>query len=900
MPGEENSFVDPADSDTAWHVMDVPNFWQPVRWWISQSISKKHWDSELNRVHNRYTFDAENTRNGCYRNWIIVPKSMSGKRVFVAFDGAATLAEVFWNGHKVGSHVGMFGRFKCDVTKYVKFGGRNLLAVKLSTGSNGSKDDDKVVGVAVTVTVTKSMLEWFPHGAFGAMGSSTPVAYGGLWQPVKLIFTGKSSIEHVYFTPKLDSASILTEISGKVPNAVLQQSLIPKGGTKSIWSSAKHIDLSGGNIKVDTLTAKLHPNLWSPEHPNLYILNTKIVSSGKIIDQVKTQVGFRTFEVKNSKFYLNGKPYWLRGADMPPYGMAPNNAKLAHKFMKYMHDGNEMATRSHCSPYNETWQTAADEEGVAVSSEGIWPWALMGPIPNKTLLDHWKKEQLEVVRDLYNHPSLIINTIGNEVMQGCCNDVDKWKIMSSIVKSVRNADPTRPIVFSSEMTRAHYADLWKNTLSKEGYDSGDIDDVHCYYGWYQPSMMMLDFNSPIPSQRFTPTPGRLFMSQEGGTGYPSVDDGFGTELYNNTFKMPQAWAGKYALPESGSSDIYLQVLADINKLTAEKVRVQRKYWAGYMLFNNLCWFKNCYDDKTIEPYKIYDYVKLAYSPVLIALESPQRHIYAGDTLDSRVCITNDDIGLPVAKSLKLYCWVEDESGAKIGDTFTTDLADCPYYGQIWKTISIKMPSLDGRDDAVLHMKLESAGKIISENKYDIVICSHKWADADYNSAKNVIVLNGNCSEQQFNDAKDAAVKGATVLWLDAAENAGKFMPDVIESVQNFKGEFVDMDNPKNEIFSGFKPLDWRWWYSKDCLPSVTDIQYTLKKGSGAKSYTTFIMPHMYMSEKDVKKLPHSTIFEVPCGSGRIIVSSMRTQAAGSDPIAARLISNLYRYASDEK
>ena len=894
-PGSSRDDEDPAVNDDSWHVMDVPNFWQSRRWWISQSISEKYSKAEDNRVKNRYTFDAANTKEGCYRHWVILPKSLQGKRIFVAFDGAATLAKVFWNGHLVGSHAGMFGRFECEVTPYAKPGEQNLLAVQLSVGSQESDDGSEVVGVAVTVPVTKSMLQWFPHGAFGAMGSSTPVAYGGLWQPVRLIITGSAKVDRVKFTPSLNSASIETVISGNAHNAVLRQSLVAKGSSKALWSSNHHINLTGKPLALMISTPKLHPKLWSPEHPNLYILKTAIISNGTAVDIRTDQVGFRTFQVKGDRFYLNGKPYWLRGANMPPYGMAPNDTALAHRFMRLMHQGNQMVTRSHCSPYNETWATAADEEGVAVSSEGIWPWALMGKIPSDALLHHWQKEQLEVINDLYNHPSIIINTIGNEMMQGCCQDIEKWKIISGVAKAVRKADPTRPIIISSEMTRAHYKDLWQNVLSTGGYDEGDIDDVHCYYGWYQPSVMMMDFNTPNGAARFTPTEGRAFISQEGGTGYPSVDDGFGTSLYTDRYAVPQAWVGHYASPKCGSPNIFQRSIADINKETAEKIRRQRRYWAGYMLFNNLCWYKNCYDSRTIEPYPVHNAVKFAYSPMLISLDSPQRHCYAGEEFMSRICIANDNTDIPVARSLTVLCWVVDSQGQKVGGVSKKHVQNCPYYSQVWDRISIQMPNVDGRKDVVFHMAVQSGSKRISENEYRMVLCSRKWAN-DGLGMGNAILINGDCTKDQFDNAKKAASGGATVIWLNAGKCAAEYMPDAIESVQSSSGEFVDMNNPQCALFDGLEPLDLRWWYSPGEVPSVTDTQFRLRSDSSVKSLTTYIRPHLYMSQADVDKLPHSTVFEQKCGNGRIIVSSMKTTASSADPIAARFISNLYKYA----
>ncbi len=83
-----------------------------------------------------------------------------------------------------------------------------------------------------------------------------------------------------------------------------------------------------------------------------------------------------------------------------------------------MHDNNQRVTRTHATPWNEAWLDAADEIGLGVSVEGIRPWAFVGKIgaTPKDLFEHWLMENADVVRRIRNHPSVLIWTIGNEML----------------------------------------------------------------------------------------------------------------------------------------------------------------------------------------------------------------------------------------------------------------------------------------------------------------------------------------------------------------------------------------------------------------------------------------------------------------------------------------------------
>ena len=127
--------------DAQWHVMEVPHFWTPTLSWLhdetgfpklhgissSKGLCDKLYEAEMRRL-DGYTFDWTTTKGAWYRHYLMLPASISNRRFELCFDAIAKVADIWLNGIHVGSHIGMFGEIRCDISHAVKRG-KNLLAV---------------------------------------------------------------------------------------------------------------------------------------------------------------------------------------------------------------------------------------------------------------------------------------------------------------------------------------------------------------------------------------------------------------------------------------------------------------------------------------------------------------------------------------------------------------------------------------------------------------------------------------------------------------------------------------------------------------------------------------------------------------------------------------------------
>lgn len=464
--------------DRDWHIISVPNFWTPIRIWLHgetmpsptgaqpKGVSDTYYQQETDRCEN-YTFDYRRVKYAWYRQWLELPANIEGKNLTLTFDAVSKIAEIYINGTLATSHIGMFGEIQVDGSQLLK-PGKNLLTVKVTRNVDGNasadsntidffyssvRESEKEDG---KVTVKKNILKDIAHGFYG----DEPA---GIWQPVKLTVTDPAKVEDVFIKPALNGATFdvtLKNHGNKKKQFDLYTDIIDKETGSVLYSglSVRKLNLNAGEERMETYTINdLKPRLWTPQHPNLYDFKFRLVADKGIeLDCLTETSGFRTFEVKDGLFYLNGNKYWLRGGNHIPFALAPNDENLANTFMQLMKAGNIDVTRTHTTPWNKLWMTAADNNGIGVSFEGTWSWLMIHstPIPDQRLLEMWRDEFLGLLKKYRNHPSLLFWTVNNE-MKFYDNDSDlerakeKYRIISDVVKEMRRIDPTRPICFDS-------------------------------------------------------------------------------------------------------------------------------------------------------------------------------------------------------------------------------------------------------------------------------------------------------------------------------------------------------------------------------------------------------------------------------------------------------------------
>lgn len=980
--------ISPETADQNWHVMTVPQFWNPNREWLhgekyntaSKGVADNYYQKEIERCEG-YTFDYKRTDVGYYRQWLELPQGITGKNLELTFDAVSKVGEVFVNGKRASQpHIGMFGEFKVDVTPFLK-AGKNLVVVKVSRDYvKDIKDADKVTDVAVTVPVTNKMLKDLAHGFY----NDDPA---GIWQPVALVISDPLRITDVFIKPNLTGAdfevtiknnttfkkefslstSILadTALSGQGHSVLADQSLAGQTHKtdKALFSGGglKGVSLNAGEEKTFSFsTSGLKPNLWSPATPNLYNFSFIINSAKKESDRLTIRSGFKTFAAKGDYFYLNGKPYWLRGGNHTPMSLAPNDTALANVFNKLMHDGNIAVTRTHTAPYNELWMSSSDQHGVGVSYEGGWPWLMINSsMPDSKLIELWKNEYFDLIRKYRNHPSLLFWTVNNE-MKFYDNDPDieraklKMKLISAVVKRMRELDPTRPVSFDSNYTRKEkkFGKAFYDTI-----DDGDIDDQHWYLNWYHGSVFS-EFNGEW-QQRFK-NPGRPLISQEFSTGYPS-ETGHPTRFYTYVHQNPSSLVGNYAY-EYENPEYFLKAQAFITRESAEAVRRTNEKAAGIMHFAALTWFKNIYQADKIAPHFTYGQMKKALQPVLVSAELWGRHFYAGTDLPVRIYVVNDRESGTDLPETELQWSVQDQDG-KVLSAGKEVIPAVAYYGRKWITPRISIPAQlpasanqnlganealaanefpavrpGTRVNAKLVLRLLEKGKVISENDYDILLADKNWLNSKDLQHKNIVITDplnkiiplADLTGLKYQKAVDLALamkskpdvlvisgldsastsvadvlrirtfvkNGGKLLLLNPGRLAVSLFPEQIRGMIKEKGEIASMEIPESVVFTGLEPLDLRYFNNdKRENPAVISGAYQVNRAVGTVPLAAFTKVHGYLEgniyerSKSLDAIRGFPVVRIK-DKGEVILSEFLLEKGTTDPVAARLFINL--------
>ncbi|MFM5905985.1 MAG: glycoside hydrolase family 2 TIM barrel-domain containing protein [Novosphingobium sp.] len=508
----EDAPAQPGFNDQAWEKVSVPHTWNRVG---------NYGETRDPKSDNRQGI-------GWYRLTMQAPAAEKGQRQFLDFAAVGKIARVWVNGQFVGEHRGAYGRFRFDVTDQWKPGQANLIAVE---ADNSKPEAGSPTGETLPLA-----------GDF--------FVYGGLYRQVKLITANEAGISLLdYGSPGVfirtdsllrksglpDEAFVAVTASTRAPKALgfgrrggLSYSVtIRDGGGRTVVDRAPMLALANPPVlkampdcphgcpadkakagqaerfidgKASASLKITNPHLWDgTRDPHLYSATVEVRQKGKLVDSVTQSFGIRDFRIDAKEgFFLNPHPMAPGSGHVQLHGVSRHHDKQGKgaaltpadhaEDMALMKELGVNTVRHAHYQHADEWSDEADKAGMIVWAElpYVTTPGLKGGQGSEELWANAEQQLKELIRQNYNHPSIAMWSVGNEVDsakgfgKAAGDPLPLLKHLNAIAKA---EDPSRPTTFADCCEALAIMGM----EAKQGLaGAADLIGYNRYYGWYMP------------------------------------------------------------------------------------------------------------------------------------------------------------------------------------------------------------------------------------------------------------------------------------------------------------------------------------------------------------------------------------------------------------------------------
>jgi beta-galactosidase len=454
----------------------ISDNWKFIREDVRNGQSLSLDDSKWQRVdlpHSWNGMDGQDGGNnyyrgpGWYRKKLALSHEELSKSLFLRFEAASMVADVYVNGQRAGSHRGAFGAFCFEITHLVR-AGDNIIAVRVD---NSRQQDVPPLSGDFTIS-------------------------GGLYRDVHLLSLNPLSISPtddaspgVYLKQtKVSKESADVEIVTKLRNA----SYNPTDATvECVIRSANGMPVARQTVsqqvprmgEADAVAhvTVAHPVLWNAKRdrePYRYWATITVMRNDRVVDEITQPLGLRYFSVDpENGFFLNGEPYSLHGVNIhqewPNQGWAIKSNQIDENYKLVNELGATVVRMAHYQ-HPEYEYNVCDREGLIVWAE----LAMVNRVePTKEFFDDAKQQFRELIKQNYNHPSICFWSMYNELIPPRQRNNAQEELLAELNDLAHELDPTRPTtgaVWGEENLSMDYAPNWRM----------DVTGINRYYGWY--------------------------------------------------------------------------------------------------------------------------------------------------------------------------------------------------------------------------------------------------------------------------------------------------------------------------------------------------------------------------------------------------------------------------------
>jgi beta-galactosidase len=385
---------------------------------------------------------------GWYRKTFTLPRSMSGKRISVDFDGVFDNSYVYLNGQLLGNHPYGYTGYSFDISKLAHTDGRtpNVLAVAVQNKEPSSR---WYSGSGITRHVHLMVTDPIHVARWGTF-VTTP-------QLQSTIHSGYADV-HV--------ATQLANGSGADTSVDLSYTVRDARGRPLASGRSRQVAVpsDGGTDATDIRVE--HPRLWSTTDSYLYTLQTRVSEHGRVVDSTSTTFGIRwlTFD-PGGGISINGRHIKLYGVDLHndegALGSVDNYDALWRQ-MSIMKRMGVNAFRTSHNPPSPEMIDVCQRLGIVMMVEAFDAWNvgklsqdyhLYFDQPSGQGAEKWSDYDIkEMVNEAKDSPAVIMWSIGNEIPG--CGTPTALGIEQRLIADIKSIDTTRPVVAGSDRYRS--------------------------------------------------------------------------------------------------------------------------------------------------------------------------------------------------------------------------------------------------------------------------------------------------------------------------------------------------------------------------------------------------------------------------------------------------------------
>lgn len=475
----------------------------------TQQTINDAWQMDGQSVHLPHSWNADAYQTADYQQGthsyvrtLNIPASWTNRSIYLKFEGANKTAVVSIDGREVGKHHGGYTAFTFDITPYVKPGASHKVQVSVDNA------DATVAPISADFTF-----------------------FGGIYRDVWLVSTPQQHFamndmggDGMYVsTPQVSAEQGTVSVRGRLRNDAAQASqlevvsrlLAPSGQLVQSVKQTVKIATQADVEFTQQFAAVPRPQLWSPESPALYTVESVLrdKKSGAELDRISHHVAFRWFAFDGAKgFMLNGEPYKLHGIcrhqDQAPYGYALSD-EMHRRDMQLAKEMGANFIRIAHYPQDEAILEQCDKLGLLAWEEI----PVIDVLPDsKEYAEHAEQNLREMIRQHYNHPSVILWGFMNEILLRA-NTADEALMNRTVALArhlanvVKEEDPTRLSTIAFHGSEAY------NTVGLS--ELTDVVGWNLYQGWYGSNLADFDAYMADQHKRF---PNHSMIVSEYGAG----------------------------------------------------------------------------------------------------------------------------------------------------------------------------------------------------------------------------------------------------------------------------------------------------------------------------------------------------------------------------------------------